>query len=169
LRFIMTAKKCRWCWRKDLAEFRGLTDLERTGFLLLLEWFENFRLRHELPAGRDAANFFWKTDVVRKDRPREEWQLAQSKEAIIWYLKWLEACAEEGADHRSLGERLRAAVYHACSRRRHWHGKSPMKPMLAPLAAGCMAGKRQRAAAVQGLRRPSRLHSNLFLAESLIS
>jgi site-specific recombinase XerD len=117
LRFIMTAKKCRWCWRKDLAEFRGLTDLERTGFLLLLEWFENFRLRHELPAGRDAANFFWKTDVVRKDRPREEWQLAQWKEAIIWYLKWLEACAEEGADHRSLGERLRAAVYHACSRR----------------------------------------------------
>ena len=23
--------------------------------------------------------------------------------------------------------------------RRHWHGKSPMKPSLAPLAAGCMA------------------------------
>ena len=34
-------KKARWCWRKDLAEFRGLTDRERTGFLLVLEWFEN--------------------------------------------------------------------------------------------------------------------------------
>ena len=38
-------KKARWCWRKDLAEFRGLTDRERTGFLLVLEWFENYRLR----------------------------------------------------------------------------------------------------------------------------
>jgi len=55
LRFIMSATKCRWCWRKDLSEFRGLTDRERTGFLLVLEWFENFRLRHELPAGREAA------------------------------------------------------------------------------------------------------------------
>ena len=34
-------KKARWCWRKDLAEFRGLTDRERTGFLFVLEWFEN--------------------------------------------------------------------------------------------------------------------------------
>ena len=50
-----SATKCRWCWRKDLAEFRGLTDRERAGFLLVLEWFENFRLRHELPAGREAA------------------------------------------------------------------------------------------------------------------
>jgi hypothetical protein len=31
-------RKKRCCWRKDLAEFRGLTDLERTGFLLVLEW-----------------------------------------------------------------------------------------------------------------------------------
>ncbi len=38
-------KKARWCWRKDLAEFRGLTDRERTGFLLVLEWFENYRFR----------------------------------------------------------------------------------------------------------------------------
>jgi hypothetical protein len=34
-------KKARWCWRKDLAEFRGQTDRERTGFLIVLEWFEN--------------------------------------------------------------------------------------------------------------------------------
>lgn len=113
----MSATKCRWCWRKDLSEFRGLSDRERAGFLLVLEWFENFRLRHELPAGRDAAKAFWATDVVREDRPREEWQLAQWKEAIIWYLKWLDSCAEAGADHRSLPERLRAAVYSACSRR----------------------------------------------------
>jgi hypothetical protein len=47
----MNAIKTRWCWRKDLREFRGLSDSDRNGFLLALEWFENFRLRHELEAG----------------------------------------------------------------------------------------------------------------------
>ena len=65
----MTALKSRWCWRKDLAEFRGLTDREREGFLLVLEWFENFRLRHEFKADRAAAKVFWKAEVTREDRP----------------------------------------------------------------------------------------------------
>jgi integron integrase len=110
-------RKTRWCWRKDLAEFRGLTDRERAGFLLVLEWFENFRLRHELEAGRDAAKLFWKTEVIREGREREKWQLEQWGDAIQWYLKWLEACAEAGADHRSLAERLRAAVHSSGARR----------------------------------------------------
>jgi hypothetical protein len=54
----MNGTKVRWCWRRDLAGFRGLSDRERAGFLLVLEWFESFRLRHELPAGRDAARAF---------------------------------------------------------------------------------------------------------------
>jgi len=37
--------KTRLCWRKDLAEFRGLSDRERAGFLLVLEWFVAKRLR----------------------------------------------------------------------------------------------------------------------------
>ena len=114
---MKNATKSRCCWRKDLSEFRGLTNRERTGFLLVLEWFENFRLRHELPAGRDAARMFWNHEVLKEDRPREDWQLEQWGDAIQWYLKWLEACAEAGADHRSLAERVRAAVYSACSRR----------------------------------------------------
>lgn len=81
----------RWCWRNDLGEFRGLSEQEKAGFLLVLEWFENFRLRHELEAGREAA--------------------------IQWYLNWLDACAEAQADHRSLPERLRTAVRAAGSRR----------------------------------------------------
>lgn len=44
----------------------GLTSQERSGFLLVLEWFENFRLRHELAAGREAARAFWKTEVLRE-------------------------------------------------------------------------------------------------------
>ena len=113
----MTASKTRWCWRKDLTEFRGLNDRERAGFLLVLEWFENFRLRHELPAGRDGAKKFWRAEVITEDRPRESWQLEQWSDAIQWYLKWLEACTSEGADHRSLAERLRLAVQSAGSRR----------------------------------------------------
>ncbi|NRB75332.1 MAG: tyrosine-type recombinase/integrase, partial [Verrucomicrobiales bacterium] len=107
----------RWCWRKDLAEFRGLTHSERSGFLLVLEWFENFRLRNHLEADEAAAKVFWRQDVRRQDRPREEWQLQQWSDAIRWYLDWLSACAEAGADHRSLAERVRAAVRSAGGRR----------------------------------------------------
>jgi site-specific recombinase XerD len=114
---IETQKKSRWCWRKDLAAFRGLTDRERTGFLLVLEWFENFRLRHELPAGREAAKSFWRDEVLGRGRERERWQLEQWGDALQWYLGWLKACAEQGGDHRSLPERLRAAVNSAGSRR----------------------------------------------------
>ncbi len=107
----------RWCWRKDLAEFRGLSERDRAGFLLVLEWFENFRLRHDLDSDRDSAKTFWKTEVLREDRPRQDWQLEQWGDAIHWYLNWLAACKEAGADHRSLAERVRAAVRSACSRR----------------------------------------------------
>lgn len=109
----------RWCWRNDLSAFRGLTDQERSGFLMLLEWFENFRLRHDLPAGRDAARSFWKSEVLRPGTTRQDWQLKQWTNALQWYLQWLDACAQAGGDHRSLPERLRAAVHSAGSRLGH--------------------------------------------------
>ena len=110
-------RKDRWCWRKDLAGFRGLTEKERAGFLLVLEWFENFRMRHELEAGREAAKVFWRTEVMGKSKQREDWQLLQWADAIQWYLEWLGACSEAGGDHRSLAERLRVAVHSAGARR----------------------------------------------------
>jgi integron integrase len=82
-----------------------------------LEWFENFRMRYELEAGRDAAKRFWRLEVLREGVRREEWQLEQWAEAIRWYLDWLRACAEAGADHRGLAERVRGAVHAAGSRR----------------------------------------------------
>ncbi len=109
--------KSRWCWRRDLTEFRGLQERERAGFLLVLEWWENFRLRHQLEAGREAARAFWKLEVLREGVTREPWQLEQWTQAIQWYLNWLAACEEAGADHRSLGERVRAAVHSASARR----------------------------------------------------
>jgi hypothetical protein len=73
----MSAIKTRWCWRKDLAGFRGLTERERTGFLLVLEWFENFRMRYDLNADREAAAIFWRTEVTKDGVKREKWQLEQ--------------------------------------------------------------------------------------------
>jgi integron integrase len=107
----------RWCWRKDLAGFRGLTERERAGFLLVLEWFENFRLRHDLAAGREAAVLFWKSEVQKDGREREKWQLEQWGDALRWYVGWLNACATQGADHRSLEERMRMAAHAAGARR----------------------------------------------------
>lgn len=110
-------RRQRWCWRKDLEAYRGLTAQERSGFLLVLEWFENFRGRHELQAGREAAKVFWRAEVMREGRERKKWQLEQWGDALKWYLGWLDACAEAGGDHRSLEERVRAAVHSACGRR----------------------------------------------------
>jgi integron integrase len=117
--FPMALKKLRMCWRNDLAGFRGLSDQDKTGFLLVLEWFENFRLRLELEAGREAAKCFWRTEVIKEGRVREPWQLDQWSTAIEWYLNWLDACELARADHRSLPERLRAAMVSAEARRGH--------------------------------------------------
>ena len=103
-------------WRADLAEFRGLTNFERSGFLLLLEWFENFRLRLDLKAGRDSAERFWREEVVGEHR-REDWQLDQWSAALDWFLRWLDAAEKSGRDCRSLPERLYLAVAKACARR----------------------------------------------------
>ena len=111
-----TRKRLQMNWREDLAAFRGLSDGERAGFLILLEWFENFRLRFSLEAGRESAIQFWKQEVIGKG-VREEWQLAQWSGALEWYLRWLSACEDAGADHRSLPERVRSSVDRAGSRR----------------------------------------------------
>jgi len=70
-----------------------------------------------MEAGRDAAKAFWRSEVLREGVTRESWQLEQWEDAIRWYMDWLGACAEEGADHRSLPERVRSAVRSACARR----------------------------------------------------
>jgi integron integrase len=114
---FMTQFVSRWCWRKDLAAYRGLPERERAAFLVFLEWMENHRLRLKLNAGREAAKVFWTEEVMGHGRVREDWQLDQWSAAVSWYLDWLKACQEAGADHRSLPERLRAAVQTAGSRR----------------------------------------------------
>ena len=100
----MTTKQAKCCWRSDLSEFRGVTHSERSGFLICLEWFENFRLRHSLPANRQAAKAFWSDHVERDRIKREPSQLAQWAEAIRWHLKWLEACELARKDQRFISK-----------------------------------------------------------------
>jgi hypothetical protein len=113
---VMPVNRKRHCWRRDLLEFRGLTKEQRSVFLPVLEWFENFRVACGLDEGGDAVEAFWRKEVEPKDRPREPWQLKQWENALHWYLKWLDACAEEGAGHRSLPERAKAALRSAGAR-----------------------------------------------------
>lgn len=70
-----------------------------------------------MPAGREAAKSFWRSEVKREEVEREPWQLTQWAEAIRWYLNWLAACESAGGDHRSLTERVRTAVMSAGARR----------------------------------------------------
>ena len=73
------------CWRADLESSRDLSSRQKHGFFMLLGWFENFRLRHGLPAGREAAMTFWRDQIVG-EKEREHWQLEQWTESLSWYL-----------------------------------------------------------------------------------
>ncbi|MEJ6829102.1 MAG: integron integrase [Akkermansiaceae bacterium] len=100
-------KVVRFCWRKDLEASRAIDSFDRGGFHMVLEWFENFRLRLALEAGREAVRSFWRLEVLGKEVTREDWQLDQWEDALHWYLEWLGNCVAVGADHRSLPERMR--------------------------------------------------------------
>jgi hypothetical protein len=113
----MPEKRMRDCWRRDLSDFRGLTVAERSVYPLVLEWFDNFRARCGLEAGHDAIEAFWREEVVPTERPRESWQLEQWKNAIQWYLNWLDACAVDHAENRTLPEWALAAAQSAGTRR----------------------------------------------------
>jgi len=89
----MKTSVSRWCWRQDLAAFRGLSDQDRSGFFILLEWMENFRLRFSLDAGREATERFWKVEVMGKGQERERWQLEQWARALAWYLQWFKGAS----------------------------------------------------------------------------
>lgn len=104
-------------WRKDLSGFHGLTEKARDGFLPVVEWFENFRLRRGLEAGSDAVDAFWQSEVVPEGRARESRHLEQWKGALDWYLNWLNARVEDGVDHGILATRVQAAVRAAGARR----------------------------------------------------
>jgi hypothetical protein len=108
-------RRPRFDWREDLSRSRDLTRREIDAYGYVLGWLEDWRVRKDLPAGREAARAWWREVAKAKDRP--EWQLRQWEEAIRWYLSWLEICLRQGGDGRSVPERLKDAVHHAGARR----------------------------------------------------
>lgn len=102
-------------WRDDLNASRDLTRNEVQAFGFVVGWFEDWRVRENLPPGRESARTFWKDAVVAK--PRQDWQLSQWAEGMRWYLRWFEICQKGGGNGRSIPERLKAAVHSTGARR----------------------------------------------------
>lgn len=110
-----TAHVKRFDWRADLLASRDLSEGEKHGFEMVLNWFECWRIPKNLPVGREAARRFWRVQVLSKER--EQWQLDQWAESIRWFLHWLRFCEDSGGDARTLEERVRGAVNKAGGRR----------------------------------------------------
>jgi len=108
-------RRPRFDWREDLSRSRELTRREIDAYGYVLGWMEDWRVKKDLPVGRDAARAWWRDVAKSKDRP--EWQLRQWEEAIRWYLSWLEICLRHGGDGKSVPERVKDAVHHAGARR----------------------------------------------------
>ena len=102
-------------WLADLRASRDLTRSEKSGFEMILAWYEKWRMAHNAVPGRESAALFWKARV--KAKPREAWQLDQWAQAMRWYLQWLNFCENSGRNPLSLEERVRQAVDRAGGRR----------------------------------------------------
>ncbi len=113
--FSAGGKLPRFDWREDLSRSRDLTRQEIDAYGYVLGWLEDWRVRKDLPAGREAARGWWREVAKAKQRP--DWQLRQWEEAIRWYLAWLEICLRRGGDGKSVPERLKDSVHHAGARR----------------------------------------------------
>lgn len=107
--------RSRFDWREDLSCSRDLARREIDAYGYVLGWMEDWRVKKDLPAGREAARAWWREVAKAKERPG--WQLRQWEEAIVWYLSWLEICLREGGDGKGVPERLKDAVHHAGARR----------------------------------------------------
>ena len=73
-------------WRDDLGASRDLSRNEVQSFGFVIGWFDDWRVRAELPPGAESAREFWRVAV--KSKPRQDWQLSQWAEGMRWYLKW---------------------------------------------------------------------------------
>lgn len=58
-------------WSQDLEVSRDLIRSEKSGFAIILGWYETWRLSQSLPACRETAAAFWKLKVKAKDRASE--------------------------------------------------------------------------------------------------
>ena len=72
-------------WRHDLEASRDVSERDKEHYGFLLNWFDGWRLRLNLEAGRDASVKFWQEQVRVKER--KSWQLEKWAEAFRWSRK----------------------------------------------------------------------------------
>jgi hypothetical protein len=72
-------------WRNDLEASRDVSERDKEHYGFLLNWFDGWRLRLNLEAGRDASVKFWQEQVRVKER--KSWQLEKWAEAFRWSRK----------------------------------------------------------------------------------
>lgn len=102
-------------WSSDLEFSRDVSRSDKSGFAMILGWYEKWRISQQLAASRETAATFWKLKVKAKER--QDWQLEQWAEAFRWHLNWLRFAKAEGRETRTLEERVRDAVNRAGGRR----------------------------------------------------
>ena len=64
-----TGKKQQFDWRKDLSASRDLSPREIEAYGYVLGWLEDWRVKADLPPGRDAARRWWCEVAKSKERP----------------------------------------------------------------------------------------------------
>lgn len=103
-------------WWADLNASRNINAFDKSGYEILLSWFEGWRLWHRRDPGQQAAREFWTVQILG-GREREYWQKEQWAAAFRWYLQWLEFCFQTGKPNKGLAERVRDAVENTAARR----------------------------------------------------
>lgn len=138
-----TVRKKRLDWREDLANSRDLTRREIDGYGYVLSWIEDWRVKKDLVAGREAAKRWWLEVAKEKERP--EWQFRQWAEAIRWFLGWLEICAKAGGDARTIPERLKDALGAELARAREFWEEDREKGTPGVALPGALSRKMPKA------------------------
>ena len=101
-------RKLQFDWRKDLEASRDLMRRDMDAYGYVLSWIENWRVQRDLPPGRETMEAWWRECAKKKEQPA--WRLRQWKDAIVWYLNWLELCRKSGGTGRSIPNCLKEAL-----------------------------------------------------------
>ncbi len=95
-------RKLQFDWRKDLEASRDLMRRDMDAYGYVLSWIEDWRVQRDLPPGRETMEAWWRECAKKKEQPA--WRLRQWKDAIVWYLNWLELCRKSGGTGKSKTE-----------------------------------------------------------------
>ena len=104
-----------YAWEEDLSRSRSLGREKISSFELILGWFDSWRMRAGLEHGREAAERFWREELI--EGRRESWRREEWAEAFRWYTQWYSFFKNGVAAGVTLVERACGAVQNVGLRR----------------------------------------------------